>query len=192
MREFIPGGGKEEKTRDTTSSSSFDLILDFPIILSQETLPDTPGKEKQFFPDHTPHSFEERALDFTFLVYYLDFILFVSLPCGPYYPTYIFGYNSESIQTLSEFVKNFEIQLLTNSSTESIALLDSSFARRVCTGVRVHLLILKLIWLHFPPSASSHLGALHLSWRWRWNYLRKGGIHLSLGTGTRRSLIHSL
>lgn len=97
MREFAPGGGKEEKTLDTTSSSSFELILDSPIILAQKTLSDTPGKEEQFFPDHTPHSFEERALDFTFLVYYLDFILFFSLPCEPYYPTYIFGYNSESI-----------------------------------------------------------------------------------------------
>lgn len=87
----------EAKRRKLETQLAADLILDFPVILAQETLSDTPGKEEQFFPDHTPHSFEERALDFTFLVYYLDFILFFSLPCGPYYPTYIFGYNSESI-----------------------------------------------------------------------------------------------
>lgn len=87
---------------------------------------------------------------------------------------------------LLELLKKTQNTVTMYFSTENIALPDNCAAR----GIVFH----SLLWdeatpsnyktngmqLHFPLSASSHLGDLHFSCRW-WNYLRNGGNVFILG-----------
>lgn len=165
MREFIPGCDKEEKTLDTTSHSSFELILAFSHHSGSR---DTFRNSSNSFKTHLTVLQKRLQILLSLFTGWISFNSFpfhvgLTIPLV-FWATILKAHLLGFVKNVQNTVTHISFKTKYCPSRQLCCKEDSYYTLHWDKGTSSNSKT-NVIWFHFPPSASSHLGALHFSWR---------------------------